>query len=186
LLQAQGYSGGYRQVARWAQQQRVGEGTTQAATCQLRPGVQLHLAAAPAKKQRRNAFSGSARQLAWLLVRDRKKLNEPEEAELVRLLQDEEVAQSYGLAQQFQQMVRQRQIEQLDPWLERCRSEGASELQSFAAGLRQEGASIRAALSLPYSNGPVEGQITRLKLLKRQMYGRAKLDLLRLRVVHRR
>lgn len=130
--------------------------------------------------------SPGARQLAWLLVRDRKKLNDAEEAELVRLLQDDEVAQSYGLAQQFQQMVRQRQIEHLDPWLERCRSEGASELQSFAAGLRQEGASIRAALSLPYSNGPVEGQITRLKLLKRQMYGRAKLDLLRLRVVHRR
>jgi transposase len=74
----------------------------------------------------------------------------------------------------------------LEPWLERCRSEGASELQSFAAGIRQDGAAIRAALSLPYSNGPVEGQITRLKLLKRQMYGCAKLDLLRLRVVHRR
>ncbi len=44
----------------------------------------------------------------------------------------------------------------------------------------------RAALRLPYSNGPVEGQITRLKFLKRQMYGRAKLDLLRLRVVYRR
>lgn len=185
-LQAQGYGGGYRQVARWAQQQRVGEGTAQVATRQLRPGVQHQLAAAPAKKQRRNTFSRSARQLAWLLVRDRKKLNDTEEAELVRLLQDEEVAQSYGLAQQFQQMVRQRQSEQLDPWLERCRSEGANELQSFAAGLCQEGASIRAALSLPYSNGPVEGQITRLKLLKRQMYGRAKLDLLKVRVVHRR
>lgn len=185
-IQSQGYGGGYRQVARWAQQQRVREGTAQAATCQLHPGVPQHLAAVPAKKQRQKAFSGSARQLAWLLVRDRKKLNDLEEAELVRLLQDEEVAQSYGLVQPFQQMVRQRQSESLDPWLEQCRLEGASELRSFAAGLRQEGASIRAALSLPYSNGPVEGQMTRLKLLKRQMYGRAKLDLLKLRVVHRR
>jgi len=185
-IQAQGYRGGYRQVARWAQQQRLLEGTAQAATRRLQPDVQHQLVETPARKRSSEAGSGSARQLAWLLVRDRKALEANEEAELVRLLQDAEVAQSYALVQQFQQMVRRRQVEHLDPWLEACRNQGASELQSFAAGIRQEGAAIRAALSLPYSNGPVEGQITRLKLLKRQMYGRAKLDLLRLRVVHRR
>ena len=185
-IQAQGYQGRYRQVARWAQQLRVREGTSQATTVQLRPNVQQQLAETPSKKRRSGTFSGSARQIVWLLVRDRKKLNDPEEAELVRLLQDTEVAQRYGLAQQFQQMVRQRQMEHLDSWLEQCRFAGASELQRFAAGLRQEDTSIRAALSLSYRNGPVEGQITRLKLLKRQMYGRAKLDLLKLRVVHRR
>lgn len=185
-LQAQGYRGGYRQVARWAQQQRAADGSLQAATRELRPAVQQHLAAKPASSKTRSELSSSSRQLAWLLVRDPKALEEDEESVLRRLLQDEELAQSYALAQQFQQMVRRRQVEQLNPWLERCQSEGASELQSFAAGLRQEGAAIRAALSLPYSNGPVEGQVTRLKLLKRQMYGRAKLDLLRLRVVHRR
>jgi len=106
--------------------------------------------------------------------------------QLKHRLQDAEVAQTYPLVEQFQQMVRRQQVANLDPWLEACAVQAASEIQTFATGIRQDGAAVRAALTLPYSNGPVEGQITRLKLLKRQMYGRAKLDLLRQRVVHRR
>jgi transposase len=53
----------------------------------------------------------------------------------------------------------------------------------FAVGLRQDIAAVRAGLSLPWSNGPTEGHINRLKCLKRQMYGRAKLDLLRQRLL---
>jgi transposase len=56
-------------------------------------------------------------------------------------------------------------------------------LHGFAAGLRQDEQAIRAALTLPWSSGQVEGQVTRLKLVKRQGYGRAKLDLLRARLV---
>ena len=54
-----------------------------------------------------------------------------------------------------------------------------SDLHSFAAGLHQDEQAVRAALRLPWSSGQVEGQVTRLKLVKRQGYGRAKLDLLR-------
>ncbi len=56
-------------------------------------------------------------------------------------------------------------------------------MRSFADGLRQDEAAVRAALELPWSNGQTEGQITRLKSVKRQMFGRAKLDLLRARVL---
>ena len=54
----------------------------------------------------------------------------------------------------------------------------------FAAGIERDYAAVRAALSLPWSNGQTEGQVTRLKLVKRQMYGRAKFDLLRQKVLH--
>jgi transposase len=56
-------------------------------------------------------------------------------------------------------------------------------VETFAAGLEQDGAAVRAALTTPWSNGQTEGRITRLKLLKRQMYGRAGLDLLRRRML---
>ncbi|NTU84055.1 MAG: transposase [Chloroflexales bacterium] len=185
-LAAQGYRGGYRQVARWAQQQRAADGTSQAATRRLCATVQQQLVETPSATQRSSTLSGSARQVVWLLVRDRSALEPEEDIQLEQLLADPELAQTYPLVQQFQQMVRHRQVEQLDPWLEACSTAGASEIQTFAAGIRQDGAAVRAALTLPYSNGPVEGQITRLRLLKRQMYGRASLDLLRRRVVYRR
>ena len=58
-----------------------------------------------------------------------------------------------------------------------------AELQGFAAGLRRDHAAVFAALSLPFSNGQVEGQVNRLKMIKRTMFGRAKFDLLRQRVL---
>ena len=57
-------------------------------------------------------------------------------------------------------------------------------LRRFAAKLKEDLSAVRAAFSSPWSSGQVEGQINRLKYLKRQMYGRAKLDLLRIRVLH--
>jgi transposase len=81
-------------------------------------------------------------------------------------------------------MVRQRQGTSLDAWLQRTREHGSRELIGFASGIRRDYAAVQAGLSRLESNGRVEGQITRLKYLKRQMYGRAKFDLLRLRVLH--
>jgi transposase len=57
-------------------------------------------------------------------------------------------------------------------------------LETFAEGLKQDGTAVRAALTTPSSNGQAEGEITRLKLVKRAMYGRASFDLLRRRVLH--
>ena len=80
-------------------------------------------------------------------------------------------------------MVRERDPEMLDGWLKEVSESDSPELCSFAEGLRGDYAAVRAALCESWSNGQVEGQINRLKLLKRQMYGRANLDLLRRRVV---
>src|SRR4051794_5624489 len=71
----------------------------------------------------------------------------------------------------------------LTTWLADARACGVRALETFAAGLEQDGAAIRAALTTPWSSGQAEGQITRLKLIKRQMYGRASFDLLRRRVL---
>ncbi len=81
-------------------------------------------------------------------------------------------------------MLRQRQREErLDGWLQKASSSDLPELQHFAAGIQRDKAAVQAGLSLPYSTGPVEGHINRLKLIKRSMYGRAQFDLLRLRVL---
>jgi hypothetical protein len=90
------------------------------------------------------------------------------------------------LARGFARVVRERLPDELDRWMARASYQSApKELQRFAKGLRADYAAVRAALIYPWSNGQVEGQINRLKLIKRQMYGRAKLDLLRKRVLYR-
>jgi transposase len=68
--------------------------------------------------------------------------------------------------------------EQLEPWLLKARASTLLAFRHFAEKLEADIEAVRAAVSLPWSNGPVEGQISRLKMLKRQMYGRANLDLL--------
>ncbi|MBN2296606.1 MAG: transposase [Pirellulales bacterium] len=83
-------------------------------------------------------------------------------------------------------MVRNKKAEILGDWIARARAiEGTGELNRFAKGISDEFSAIQAALSLPWSNGQVEGQVNRLKLIKRQMYGRANFDLLRQRVLYR-
>ncbi len=71
----------------------------------------------------------------------------------------------------------------LNTWLADARRSGVRALETFAVGLEQDGAAIQAAITTPWSSGQAEGQITRLKLIKRQMYGRASFDLLRRRVL---
>ncbi len=87
-----------------------------------------------------------------------------------------------GMVAQFATMVRQRQVDAFEAWIAECAVGPAPELRNFAASLEQDGAAVRAALTLPWSNGPVEGHIHRV--LKRSAYGRMKLDLLRQRVLH--
>ena len=81
---------------------------------------------------------------------------------------------------EFQSMIRKRCLDALDPWLEQARG---SLVASFAAGVLKDKAAVSAAIASPWSNGQTEGQITKLKLVKRQMYGRGKLDLLQARVI---
>ena len=77
-------------------------------------------------------------------------------------------------------MIRRKSQADLDPWIERAR---ASPVASFANGVIKDKAAVSAAITSPWSNGQTEGQITKLKLVKRQMYGRGKLDLLQARLL---
>jgi transposase len=108
----------------------------------------------------------------------------PEEQALVQALGDRcaELKTSAELAREFTGMVRQRQAGVWENWMTKAQGPGvARELCGFAEGLKQDEAAVKAALSREWSNGQVEGQINRLKLLKRQMYGRARFNLLRRR-----
>ena len=96
---------------------------------------------------------------------------------------DQNVAEAYNLGQRFIKMVRERQPDSLLPWLGDAAKSGIDTLIGFANGIKQDLAAVMNALSLPWSNGQTEGQVNRLKLIKRQMYGRANFDLLRKRVI---
>jgi transposase len=91
---------------------------------------------------------------------------------------------TYRLVQEFLHMVRHREGERLDTWLSQIAQSELPELQSFAHGVEQDKAAVQAGLTLPISNGQVEGQVTKIKLIKRMMYGRAEFPLLRQRVLH--
>ena len=80
----------------------------------------------------------------------------------------------------FHTMIRKKAQADLDPWLERAR---ASLVASFANCVTKDQAAVSAAITSPWSNGQTEGQITKLKRVKRHMYGRAKLDLLQARLI---
>jgi transposase len=88
------------------------------------------------------------------------------------------------LANDFIRYVRQRQAGELSSWLTRAKESAVQELRSFALSLQQDEAAVSAAFQLPWSNGQTEGQVNRLKCIKRMMYGRASFGLLRARVLH--
>ena len=125
----------------------------------------------------------STRQLAWLMVKDPEQLTETERLTLAHIQHEVSVAKVYLLTQQFMVMIKQRQVEHLEPWLDACTTSDIAQVQSFAVGIQQDSAAIHAALDTAWSNGQTEGQVNRLKFIKRQMYGRAHFDLLRLRVL---
>jgi transposase len=102
-----------------------------------------------------------------------------DEHQLVQLAaQQAELAEAITLARDFVDLVRTRQPDRLDGWLARATTSAGMTLRRFAHGLRDDYAAVKAGVTVPWSNGPVEGHINRLKLLKRQMFGRAHLDLL--------
>lgn len=124
------------------------------------------------------------RTLTWLILRGAETLTAEEQGDVMRARQAHtDVARAIDLAQDFADMVRNRHADALDAWLARATASTLVPLRNFAKSLQKDEAAIRAALTLEWSNGPVEGHINRLKLLKRQAYGRAKLDLLRARLL---
>jgi transposase len=96
---------------------------------------------------------------------------------------DQEIREANELIQEFTGMLRERKGERFDAWLEKVEQQGIAELRSFAQSLKKDYEAVKAGLTLPWSQGPVEGHVHRLKLLKRQAYGRASFQTLRKRVL---
>jgi transposase len=121
----------------------------------------------------------------WLFVRDPKKLDEIEREDLAAFCQASALLKkAYDLLQDFLSMVHQREGQRLNAWLARVAESELPELQSFVAGVEKDKDAVQAGLTWPINNGMVEGHVTKLKLIKRQGYGRAGFPLLRKRVLH--
>jgi transposase len=168
-IQGLGYTGGRSTMAKFIATLRV-PGTTYFRTT-----------AAPRQKQ---AKAPSPRQAAMLLDRRPEKLK-PEEKQLLAKLNEccPEIPTLYELTQGFATVFRSKDSDTLPTWLNQARGTGLPEIVRFCVGLCRDEKAVSAAIVLPWSNGQVEGQIHRLKLMKRQMYGRAKFNLLRRRVL---
>lgn len=112
------------------------------------------------------------------------KLSEVQQQQLEHMTLHEEHHTVYLLSQEFVALLKERRVAALDGWLKRAKESRVAELGSFVNGIRRDYAAVCAACSLPWSNGTTEGHVNRLKFLKRQMFGRAHLDLLRVKVLH--
>jgi transposase len=154
------FAGSKRVVAEWAKRRRLDEA----------PMV-----------DRRPRKPPSARLLARFLTTDRDRIPPSYASAMVRIEQRvPALIAARELLDGFHAMIRTRAADNLDAWIASAR---ASPLSSLANGIAKDRDSVRAALVHPWSNGQTEGQITKLKLVKRQMYGRAKLDLLSARLL---
>ena len=169
-LQVRGYTGSLSSVYR--------------ALKQLRPaGSEPEGQPTPSPGTRRAL---SPRQAMWLLVRDEATLTPEQTAARTVLLEAHPtLVAAAGLATRFLTMLRERTESALDPWLADAADSTCGEFRRFAASLRKDAAAVRAAFSSPWSNGQLEGQINRVKVVKRVVYGRAKFDLLTRRILCR-
>jgi hypothetical protein len=130
--------------------------------------------------------SYSARQVMWMSMRTTSELTAAEQRYWTAVCEHcPAVAMSHALTQRFLRMLRARDVTGLDAWLADAEASGIKELKQFAKGLRRDDAAVRHALQESWSNGPVEAHVQQLKLIKRNMKGRANFDLLRKRVLYR-
>jgi transposase len=173
-IEARGYAGGQTTLLAYITQLRIASG--------LPPKKRSGMRAGPISDPSERL--PSSRGLSWLVLCKADTLDEDEQAQLSQLRDvDREITTAIELAQEFATIVRERQHEKFDTWLARTEQSGIAPLLSFAKGIRRDYNAVKAGVTLSYSNGPTEGHINRLKMVKRQMFGRAKLDLLKKRLM---
>ncbi len=166
LLQAKGCRASYDAVRRYLNRKLGSSG---------RPGPRVHQKTPPAPPR------PTARKLSFAFINPQKESATSETLKTIR----ERVPvlnAALNLAEELAGMFRQSITKPLDEWLTEAEKSKIGELRSFAEGLKQDQAAVQAAIAEPWSNGPVEGQVNRLKVIKRSMYGRAGFALLRARV----
>jgi transposase len=131
-----------------------------------------------------HALLPGPRTLAWLLLRRPSDLDDKEQALLGRLYErNSELVSARQLAQHFLRLVRERRGYELDDWVADVHKTGPPELRGFSRNLRHDWGAVHAGLTERWSSGVVEGNVNKLKVAKRQMFGRARFDLLRKRVL---
>ncbi len=160
-ITALGYRGSAKTVRRYLQPLRAGQGTT------TRP---------PAPP--------TTREVTGWLTRHPDSLTDNERTARDAVLdRSPALRATRDLVSEFAQILTQRRGHELRDWMRRVDTAGAPALRSFATGLDRDLDAVTAGLTLPYSSGPVEGTVNRIKMIKRQMFGRANFDLLRKRVL---
>ena len=158
-LKARGFAGSLRVVTEWATRRRRAERITDA-----------HLRKVP-----------SARTIARMLTIGRDHLTKAETVTVAAIETNvPTLSEAREIIDHFHSMIRIRAVANLDPWIEAASN---SLVASFARGIMRDRSAVRAAIVEPWSNGQTEGQVNRLKVVKRQMYGRAKIDLLEARLI---
>jgi transposase len=162
-----GFSGNRELVSKWIRENGMSPRANSA-----NPAIKKDSIAVPRPKA-----------LTWLLIRKKDDLDKDERYLLKLLLRDTKIAEIRKLAHKFMHMIRSQAESEWDSWLETCCQSAVKELRNFAISLKRDEAAVYEAIRQPWSNGATEGHVNRLKLLKRQMYGRANFDLLRLKVL---
>ena len=175
LLQAQGYNGSDRTLTRYISQLREAEGLPPAKVVTPKNLPKVIDPQTPPLTPRR---------VAYLILKQEKNRDE-EDVQLLNDLVAEhaDIATTIDLADEFLQMLRPRHVETFDDWLLKAVKSPLKPLQTFANGLFDDYAAVKASLITDVSNGAVEGLNNRGKMLKRQMYGRANLELLSKRFI---
>jgi transposase len=168
-IQARGYAGGRSMVAHLV------------ASFRTRGTKYFREQVAPPRAKRCGL---SPRQAAMLMARQPDDLDEDQQRTLVKLTSSSpEIATMHNLMHEFGALLRGRRGEDFSQWMDHAIASGLPEMKRFCDGLQRDHAAVLAAIRLHWSNGQVEGQVHRLKLIKRQMYGRAGFALLRSRVL---
>ena len=158
-LKRQGFRGCLRVVSEWAGRRRRAEKADAESLCRV----------------------PSARTIARLMTTGRDTLSKSESVTIAAIENGVPLLiEARSVIATFHTMIRKKAETELDAWIEQARS---GLVTSFANGVAKDSAAVRAAINSTWSNGQTEGQITKLKLVKRQMYGRAKLDLLEARLI---
>jgi transposase len=171
-IQAQGYTGSRNVLLRWLRAKRMVAGED---PITVKTGLPI---------THGSALLPSNYQLGWLLVLPPEKLKDEDALMLNHVLQDRTLHAFYLLAQDFRLLVKARNGQAFDEWLDAADQSPLKPVRSFAKGPRDEYPFVRAALDYEWSNGLTEGQVNRLKFIKRQMYGRASFKLLRQKVLY--
>jgi transposase len=186
-IKEQGYPGTPRRVLQWARRHRE----------EPAPSTPGRYQASMAKRCQKRTLgkpvgnagrAPSPKRLVCPLLSDPEDLEKTERGTLDEMLEaSTDLAVIYPLIQGFKKMIENvnsdSQAEKLGGWLKKALASGVKDFETFAMGLKREQSGVEAAMTLPYSNGQTEGQINKLKLIKRQMYGRGSFQMLRQRVL---